>query len=387
MQGFFKMKHMKFVCVLLVTVGVSAAADIGVVEEIVAKVNGDIITRGDLDRAMKSVAGELQQQGLSGLRLQEAMKEHQKDILRDRIDQLLLQQKGKDLDIKVDTEVAKYIAQLQKESNIADPEKFQEYVHQQTGMPFEDYKADIKNGMLTQRVIRQEVGGKMNIKKDEIQAYYDAHKTEFVRDERVFLREILVSTEGKDSAGVAAAEKKAKDLVARARKGERFAEMARDNSDAVTAKNYGDLGGFKKSELQSSLENAIWNQPKGYITDPIKIENGFLILRVEDHQKAGQADLSEVENEIMDKLYAPRMQPAVREYLTKLRQDAFLEIKSGFVDTGAAPGKNTAWSDPAQLKPETVTKAEVSNKPKKKKLLWAVPIPGTQQKQTSSSSK
>lgn len=387
MQGCFTMKHMKFVCVLLVTVGVSAAADIGVVEEIVAKVNGDIITRGDLDRAMKSVAGELQQQGLSGLRLQEAMKEHQKDILRDRIDQLLLQQKGKDLDIKVDTEVAKYIAQLQKESNIADPEKFQEYVHQQTGMPFEDYKADIKNGMLTQRVIRQEVGGKMNIKKDEIQAYYDAHKTEFVRDERVFLREILVSTEGKDSAGVAAAEKKAKDLVARARKGERFAEMARDNSDAVTAKNYGDLGGFKKSELQSSLENAIWNQPKGYITDPIKIENGFLILRVEDHQKAGQADLSEVENEIMDKLYAPRMQPAVREYLTKLRQDAFLEIKSGFVDTGAAPGKNTAWSDPAQLKPETVTKAEVSNKPKKKKLLWAVPIPGTQQKQTSSSSK
>jgi hypothetical protein len=80
------------------------------------------------------------------------------------------------------------------------------------------------------------------------------------------------------------------------------------------------------------------------------------------------------------------MQPAVRAYLTKLRQDAFLEIKAGYVDTGAAPGKNTAWSDPATLKPETVTKAEVSNKPKKKKLLWAVPIPGTEQK-TSSSSK
>jgi len=377
---------MKFFSVLLVTIGVSMAADIGVVEEIVAKVNGDIITRGDLDRARKSIAGELQQQNYTGLRLQQALADHEKDILRDRIDQLLLQQKGKDLNIKVDTEVAKYITGLQKESGIADPEKFQDYVKQQTGMSYEDYKADIMNGMLTQRVIRQEVGGKMNIKKEEVQAYYDAHKSEFIREERVFLQEILVSTEGKDAAGVAAADKKAKDLVARARKGERFAEMARDNSDAVTAKNFGDLGGFKKGELQPSLENAVWNQPKGYVTDPMKIENGFLILKVEVHQQEGQADLSEVENDIMDKLYAPRMQPAVREFLTKLRADAFLEIKAGYVDTGAAAGKSTSWSDPAQLRPETISKAQVSNRSKKKRLLWAVPIPGTDQKQTNSSS-
>jgi parvulin-like peptidyl-prolyl isomerase len=378
---------MKFLSVFLAAISVSMAADVAVVEEIVAKVNGDIITRGDLERARRSLVSELQQQGYNGLRLEEAVKEHEKDLLRDRIDQLLLQQKGRDLNINVDSDVAKNLAQIQKEVGIADPEKFQEYVHQQTGMPFEDYKSDMKNSFLTQKVVRQEVASKINIKKEDIQAYYDAHKSEFIRDERVFLREILVSTENKDAAGVAAAEKKAKDLVDRARKGERFAEMARDNSDAVTAKNYGDLGGFKKGELQASLEKAVWDKPKGYITDPIRIDNGFLILKVEEHQKQGQAEMSEVENEIMDKLYQPRMQPAVREYLTKLRQDAFLEIKAGFVDSGAAPGKNTTWSDPAQLKPETVTKAEVSNKPKRKKLLWAVPIPGTQQKQTSSSSK
>lgn len=381
------MNLMKLLSIFLIGICVSMAGDIGVVEEIVAKVNGDVITRGDMDRALRSVAAELQQQGVTGLRLEEALKEHEKNVLRDRIDQLLLEQKGRDLDIKIDPEVAKYIANLQKESGIADPEKFQEYVHQQTGMPFEDYKADIKNGMLTQKVIREEVGSKMSIKKEEQQAYYDAHKSEFIRQERVFLREIMVSTEGKDAAGLAAAEKKAKDLVARARKGERFAEMARDNSDAVTAKNMGDLGGFKKGELQANLENAVWPQPKGYITDPIKIENGYLILKVEDHQKEGQAELSEVENEIMDKLYAPKMQPAVREFLTKLRKEAYLEVKSGYVDTGAAPGQTTSWNDPATLKPETVTKAQVSNRPKMKKLLWAVPIPGTETRTTSSSSK
>src|SRR5260370_42433290 len=122
--------------------------------------------------------------------------------------------------------------------------------------------------------------------------------------------------------------------------------MARDNSDAVTAKNLGDLGGFKKGELQAALENAVWTQPKGFVTDPIKIENGFLILKVEDHQKEGQAELGEVENEIMDKLYAPRMQPAVREFLTKLRQDAFLEIKAGLFDSRPAPCKNYAVREP-----------------------------------------
>ena len=362
------------------------AADVGLVEEIIAKVNGDIITRGDVDHSRKQLEGELRQQkGLNGAALQQAISEHEKNLLRDRIDNLLLVQKGKDLNINVDSELSKYLAGLQRDAGIADPEKFQEYIHQQTGMPFEDFKSDVKNSMLTQRVIRQDVSKGVNIKREDVEKYYNEHKTEFVREERVFLREVLVSTEGKDAAGIAAAQKKAKDLVDRARKGERFPELARDNSDAITAKNYGDLGGFKKGELSKTIEDQVWAQPKGYVTDPIRVENGFEIVRVDEHQKAGQAELSEVENEIMEKLYAPRMEPAVREYLTKLREQAFLEIKPGWVDAGAAPGKDTTWADPAQLKPETVTKAEVVTKTRRKKLLWAVPIPGTKAKSTSTS--
>ena len=376
---------MKLLGILIATATVCLAADVAVVEEIVAKVNGDIITRGELEHSRKQLEADLRQQGTPALTLQQTLEQREKDLLRDRIDQLLLQQKGKDLNINVDPELTKYIADLQRRSKIADPEKFQEYVKEQTGMPYEDFKGDAKNGMLTQRVIRQEVSGKMNISREEIQKYYDQHKTEFVRQEQIYLREILVSTENKDAAGVAAADKKAKDLVARARKGERFPEMARDNSDAVTAPNYGDLGGFKKGELSKAIEDQVWEKPKGYVTDPIRVDNGFLVLRVDEHQKSGQADLSEVENEITEKLYAPKMQPAVREYLTKLRQDAYLEIKAGWIDSGAAPGKSTAWTDAAQLKPETVTKAEVVSKTRHKKLLWAVPIPGTKAKDTSSS--
>jgi peptidyl-prolyl cis-trans isomerase SurA len=115
----------------------------------------------------------------------------------------------------------------------------------------------------------------------------------------------------------------------------------------------------------------------GFVTDPINICIGLLILKVDDHQKAGQATFEEVEQEITDKMFMPKMQPAIREYLTKLRQEAFLEIKDGWQDTGAAPGKQTAWVDPAQLRPETVTKEEVLSKIRKKRALWMVPVPGT----------
>jgi len=369
----------------LAAASLAAAADLAVVEEIVAKCNGDIVTRGDLERSRRELIETLRANGVTGAELEQQLAEREKNLLRDRIDQLILAQKGKDLNINVDNEVSKQLAAIQSDSKIADPEKFQNYIKEQSGMSYEDFRLEMKNRFLTQRVIREEVTEKMQVKHEEQEKYYNEHKADFVRQERIILQEILISTEGKDDAGVAAAEKKAKDLVARARKGERFAEMARDNSDAVSSKNFGELPPYKKGDLAQNLEDLVWTQPKGYVTDPIKTGNGFLILRVEDHQKAGQAELSEVENQITERILAPRLDAAVREYLTKLRKDAFLEIKADYIDTGSATGKDTAWVDPAQLKPETVKKEEVASKIHRKRLLWMVPIPGTQTTGTSSS--
>jgi parvulin-like peptidyl-prolyl isomerase len=367
----------------------AVAADIATVEEIIAKVNGDIITRGEVERTKKSLEAELRQQGLSGSRLREAIETRSKDALRDRIDQMLLVQKGKELNLNVDSEVSKYIARLQVESKISNPEQFQQWVKEQTGIPYEDYRNELKNNMLTERVIREEVSRRVQVKREELKQYYEDHKAEFTRQERVFLAGILISTDGKDAAGVAAAEKKAKDVAARAQKGEKFSDLARDNSDAQeSARQGGDMGSFEKGKLNSDLENAVWPQPRGFVSQPIKVSNGFLIVRVMDHQKEGLATFEEVENEITDKMFSPRMQPAVRTYLTDLRSNAFLEIKPGYVDTGAAPGKDTAWTDPAQLRPETVTKEQVASQTRKKRLLWMVPVPGTEvNKGTKSSSR
>jgi len=382
MKLFAPLLALGFGCLLAVNL---AATDLAVVEEIVAKCNGDIITRGDLERSRRELIETLRASGVAGADLEQQLTDREKNLLRDRIDQLILAQKAKDLNINVDTDVSKQMSAIQSDSKIADPEKFQAYIKEQSGMPFEDFKQEMKNRFLTQRVIREEVSEKMSVKHEDLEKYYNEHKTDFVREEQITLQEILISTEGKDAAAVAAAEKKAKDLVARARRGERFAELARDNSDSISAKGMGELPPYKKGVLSKNLEDVVWTQPKGFITDPIRTSNGFLILRVEDHQKSGQAELSEVENQITEKLLAPRLDAAVRDYLTKLRKDAFLEIKADYIDTGAAPGKDTAWVDPAQLRPETVKKEEVESKLRHKKLLWAIPVPGTQTATTSSS--
>jgi peptidyl-prolyl cis-trans isomerase SurA len=384
-------KGMRFALLLLAGLPL-LAADASIMEEIICKVNGDIITRTELARDRKSLEADLRQQGLTGARLQDAIKTYSGNLLRERIDKLLLQQKGKELNLNVDSDVNKQMADIQKRAatqtpSLADPEKFQQFVREQTGMPFEDYKAEMKNSLITQRVIREEVGRRINVKKEEVRAYYDQHKNEFERQERVFLREIFVAISNKDDANaVSAAEKKAKDLAARAKKGERFPDLAQNNSDSQTAQQGGALDPYKQGELAPELEKLVWDKERGAITDPIRLPNGFLILKVDDHQKAGLAVYEEVENEIQDRIVNGRMEPALRAYLTKLREDAFLEIKPGYEDSGAAPGKDTTWVDPAQLKPETITKEEVAAKNGSKKHLFGIPIPGTHSDKPGTSS-
>ena len=259
-------------------------------------------------------------------------------------------QKGKELNINVDSEVSKYVASLQRQSHLSDTEKFHDYVRQQSGMTYEDFLAEYKKQTLTREVIGQEVGRHIAITDKEIQDFYDAHKSDFVREEKVYLSEILISTDGKDAAGMAAAEKKAKQIAADASKGQRFADLARDNSDASTAKDGGALGGYKKGDLNKAIEDAVWNLPRGAVTQPIKIQTGYEVFKVEDHTKAGLAPLADVKSDIENALYGPKMQPKIREYLTRLRTAGLPADQAGLrgYRSRAGPGYEMAGSGRAE---------------------------------------
>jgi peptidyl-prolyl cis-trans isomerase SurA len=362
--------------------GVLSATDpanpsVRLIEETIAKVNNEIITRSEMEKQRIQIESELRlKQNLIGDGLEKKTAAYLADALKGRIDQLLLLQKGKDLNIKVDGEVTRWLAEIQVEIKISDPDKFRDWIREQSGgISYEDVRQNRADLLMTKRVIEQEVGSKLTVPQTEIQKYYDDHKGEFVRQETVFLREILIAPKDASGSAWADAEKKAKDIALRAQHNEKFSQLARDYSMAESARSDGELGSFKRGELKKELEERVFAQTKGYVTEPFKTENGYLILKVEERYAAGQASVDDVKNEIMEKLYTARLDPALRTYLTKLREDAFLEIKPGYVDAGAAPGKDTSWKDADLLKPDTTTKEEVAARKHKKKLLGvAVPF-------------
>ena len=351
------------------------AADIKVVEEIAAKVNGDIITKGDLDDQKKILERTLrEEQHLSGPALAAAVREQEKDILANQISQRLLVQRAKDLQISVDADVNRQLAQMQVEYKIPDTEKFHDFIHQQLGMTFEDYKQQLTETLLTRRVIGGEVGSKVNIPESDLRKYYDEHQSEFVRKSEVYLSQILISTEGKNAEQIATAEKKAKELVTRANKGEKFSELASENSDdTATAHDGGVLPAIQPDQLRDDLRQIVTKTRKGQVTDPIKTPQGFLILKVNDRFDEGLAPFDEMKDRIHEYLAGPKMAPKLQEYLNRLRQEAYLEIKEGYVDTAAAPGKDTRWHEVAEIKAQTVTKAEVMATRSRKRALFLLP--------------
>lgn len=367
----------RFVVLMAAALPLAAADNIRVVEEIAAKVNGDIVTRGELEEALRDFEKEARAAGITGAKLQETLKTAQQDALRERIDELLLVQKAKDTpNINVDGDVARFLAQIQTQHRLTDADKLAAWVQDNMGVTIEELKQRKKNEFLAQRIVSQEVSSRVIIPDADLRKYYDDHKSEFVREEQVYLSQILVSTEGKTPQQLAEAEKRAKDLVSRARAGEKFAELAQANSDDTeTAKNGGFLpGGYKKTDLRKEIADMVFVQKKGYVCDPVKIATppGFLILKIEERYEAGQASFEEVKEQIQQFLAGPKVEPKLREYLTQLRLDAYLEIKEGYVDSGAAPGKDTSWHDVAEIKPQTTTKEETAAR-RKKHFLGVIP--------------
>src|SRR5271166_842320 len=157
------------------------------VEDIIARVNDQIITRSDYDRAMKELDDEMRQHGAT----MQQISEGHKDLLRNLIDQQLWLSKGKELGITGETELVQRLNEIRKQYNLETIEDLEKAAKEQ-GVSFEDFKANIRNQIITQNVMRDQVGRRVQFTQGEVQRYFEAHKQEFARPESVKLSEILV---------------------------------------------------------------------------------------------------------------------------------------------------------------------------------------------------
>jgi peptidyl-prolyl cis-trans isomerase SurA len=305
------------------------------VEQIIVRVNDQAITNSDVTRAQTQLDQEARQNNWT----LEQVKQGQATLLRDLIDQQLLISKGKQLGTTGDTELIKRLDEIRKENHLDSLDDLQKAVEQQ-GISYEDFKANIRNSIITQQVVRDEVGSKIQISEVEMRAYYNDHKADFTHEESVHLNEILIPTsENATSAQLAEADAQAKDLEAKLKAGASFTDLAKKYSKGPTATQGGDLGDFRRGALAKVLENQTFDLPVGGHTAPIRTRQGYIILQVTEHIPGGTQPMQKVVPQIEQAIYMQKIGPAVRAYLTRLRNEAYIDIRPGYTDAGASPNE------------------------------------------------
>ena len=249
------------------------------------------------------------------------------DLLRDLIDKQLLLSKGKELGITGETELIKRLDEIRKQNHLDSLEDLEKAAQQQ-GVSYEDFKANIRDGIITQQVVRDEVGRKISMSPADVQQYFKAHESEFAQPESVTLNEILIPTpakaaaEGADTAEVSAAQAQAEAIEKKLAAGAKFEDLAKPAPSDPNAPKLVVLGEYRRGMLVKEIEDQAFALNAGQYTQPIRTKQGFIILQATQRTLGGEASFKQVEPQVEEALFLERMQPKLREYLTKLREEA-----------------------------------------------------------------
>ena len=339
-----------------------------VVEELVARVNNEIITTLDYQRARADAATAVKEEckTCTPEQVQTALEQTDKDVLRDLIDTSLMVQRAKDLDISVETDVVREMDGIRQQNNLADMEALQKAVETE-GIDWEEFKNNIRKHLLVNEVMRREVASKMTIDKVTMQKYYDEHKDLFQRPEMVYVREIFVSTKDKPEAEIPKLKAKADELRQRVlENGDDFGELAKHFSDGSTAKQGGDLGSFQPGQLNADYAQ-VFKLNRNEMTPVIQIKDGYVVLQVQERYEAGLQPMEKVESEIEQRITNEKIDPKKRDYCNTLRSDSYVWVHPGYVDSaGVASTPIVEEQTPVADKK---SKDEDSDKKKRKKFL------------------
>ena len=302
-----------------------------VVDEVIAQVNDDVITLSMLKKETKERIDALKQGGMTEQQAIEEVNKRQPELIATLINEKLLLQKGKELDLatEIEAEVNRRLLQIANEQGITSIEKLYEAMRA-SGLNPDDVRRTMRSEMMKQAVLQQEVDRRvyLGFSNDELKKYFDANPDKFRKPESVKLSEIYLSTTGKDEAAVRA---RAVELVTQLRAGADFAAVAAANSERekngerTAPKDKGSVGEFDVPQLREDLLAALKDLKAGGVTDPIRTNEGYQILRVDARMPPG-ATPTYNENRVREAMLMER-QPKEREsYLQTLRNEAFIKV-------------------------------------------------------------
>jgi len=316
---------------LLPTMAFAQEGEPVVVDEVIAQVNDGIVTLSQLKREMKERVDTLRQNGMSEQQANAEVEKHKPELIATLVNEQLLLQKGKELDMtqRVEDEVNKRMLAVAKENGITTIEKLDQAMRG-AGLDPASTRQTMRVEIMKQAVLENEVDSKIfySLQSDELHKYFDTHKDKFLRPESVDLSEIFLSLAGKQEAEVKA---HAAQLVTQARGGADFCTLAAAYSErpANNGQKPCKVGLFRVPDLRPDIAGAIKNVKAGGISEPLKTEEGYQILRV-DARTAGTSTPTFNENDVRGAVTEDRMQKAREDYLQNLRNDAYVKIADSY---------------------------------------------------------
>ena len=313
-----------------------------IIEQVLVKVNGDILTKTDLEQRQIAALRQRMNQDIDpeSLKNDEQLKKALADVtprlLVEAVDELLLVQLGKERGYRLsDQQFKDWLSALRKEQKLEDDQRFVAALKQE-GMTIDDLRKNVEKQMLIQRVRQDEVGSKLSITEEEARQYYLTHQHEFTEPSSVTLREILIEvpvTTQKGQQGINAgrddeAAQQAAAVRARIAAGEDFAKVAAEVSAAASKANGGLIGPIALSEISEALQKTLQTMKPGDITQPIRTARGYQILKLDTLKPSSVQPFDGVRDLVAERVHADRERQEVRRFLTRVRSQAIIEWKN-----------------------------------------------------------
>lgn len=289
-----------------------------VIERVVAKVNGQIITLSDFQSRQIAAA---QTARVEPANVGTFLRQNNAKILQDAIDEVLIMQRAEEAGIKAPPQwVDEAIAGIKKDNNLNSEEQFEQAL-QHEGLTLGELRQNIERGILKRYVLERDIRGKVEVTDSELRAEYEKLKaTEFAKPPTVSLQEILV----KEADGGL---ERAREVGAKAKAGEDFSTLAKAHSSAASKANGGDIGEVARTDMSPELAALTSALPVGGVSEPMPVEGGYRILKVTAKTEGSTTPFEAAKEKIRDRLMMARFEKEYDTYLADLRKTAQVELR------------------------------------------------------------
>ena len=336
------MKKTLAALVLVALAGATGRAEI--LEQVLVKVNGDIITKTELEARQVAAIRQRNRAQVTpddlriDAELKKVLDELTPQLIVDAVDELLVMQRGRELGYKMgDDQFNQIVANIRKENKLEDEAQFEAALKQE-GLTLAELRKSIERNMIMQRVQQVEVFGRIAITEDETRAYYNAHSNEFTTPSSITIRELTVDVPTEQQGPNAqaafsallddAAKSKAEALRKRALAGEDFAKLVEEASDSPSKANGGLIGPLNTEELNPQVRDLLAGLKVGGVSEPLRSQRGYQLLKLESRSEVKTLGYDEARDQIANKVFATKRQGEVEKYLKRLRAQAIIEWRN-----------------------------------------------------------